>query len=66
MMWVYVSILVVFFIGVSVLSMMAEDEGIEYDPIWILTLSFLWPIAIPLIVLTFLAATIVYVIKNPK
>lgn len=66
MMWVYVSILVVFFIGVSVLSMMAEDEGIEYDPIWILILSFLWPIVIPLMVLTFLAATIVYVIKNPK
>lgn len=68
MIWVYFVLFALTFVALSVLTLLAEDEGWEgageFDPFWIFFLSVFWPIVLPIVVLSVLAMMIKVAIKE--
>lgn len=68
MIWVYLIIFALFYIALTVLAMIAEEEdwegAEEVDLFWIFILSVMWPVVLPFFVLYVLAAMIKVAIKE--
>ena len=68
MIWVYPIIFALFYIALTVLAMIAEEEdwegAEEVDLFWIFILSVMWPVVLPFFVLYVLAAMIKVAIKE--
>lgn len=68
MIWVYLIIFALFYVALTVLAMIAEEEdwegAEEVDLFWIFILSVMWPVVLPFFVLYVLAAMIKVAIKE--